>query len=318
VLTPKQPASVADLLALAPDDAAGLDLARTNLLCAVGLRGSESLQVEAALALLDTWVLRIRSETDRYLFQFIEKPQDYQNSEAYYRVLMMVTVLQQDLGVHYNMARVNDPDFTNAQDVLIGGMLGSANGGTCSSMPVLYTAVARRLGYPVKLVKGKEHLLCRWDGPWRGKQERFNIEGAGRGMNNFPDEHYRKWPHPISQAEVDRGAYLRSLLPAEDLAVCLASRAYVLEANGDIVGAGKLYARAAELDPRDDMLPRLASQAIRHTIPKRVRPAFAPPADGDPMALNAWNQAQQARLMPPGPQPGQPAPAGGVGGLPGQ
>ncbi len=40
-------------------------------------------------------------------------------------------------------------------------MIADDNGGTCVSMPVLYTAVARRLGYPVKLVLAKGHAFCR-------------------------------------------------------------------------------------------------------------------------------------------------------------
>ena len=51
--------------------------------------------------------------------------------------------------------------------------------GTCSSMPVLYIAIGRRLGYPLKIVTTKAHLFIRWE----SAAERFDLEGTGRGMS---------------------------------------------------------------------------------------------------------------------------------------
>jgi hypothetical protein len=304
------PTTVAHLLALSANDLSSLDLARMNLVCAAGLRGSETLDVEASLRQLNMWAARVATETERYWYQFVEKPEDFNHSEGYFRMLMMITVLQQDLGVHYNLERVDSPDFSNAQDVFISGMIGSTNGGTCSSMPMLYTAVARRLGYPVFIVKAKEHLFCRWDGAWGGTVDRFNIEGAGRGMNSFPDEHYHTWPHPITSEEIQRGFYLRSLNPSETLAMCLAARAYVLEDNGDISAACVMYAEAAKRDTRDQGYPLLASRALRHSKSKVARLPFIPPPDGEPQDLMDFNRRNMERatknFFPDRPQvPGQ-------------
>ena len=46
---------MAELLALAPDLLEKVDIARMNLLCAEGLRGSENLNVEQCLDQLDAW-----------------------------------------------------------------------------------------------------------------------------------------------------------------------------------------------------------------------------------------------------------------------
>lgn len=168
--------------------------------------------------------------------------------------------------------------------------------------------MADRLGYPVFIVKAKEHLFCRWDGAWRGTSDRFNIEGAGRGMKSYPDNHHRKWPRPISAAEVERGEYLRSLDPSETLAMCLAARAYVLEDNGEINAACAMYAEAAKRDAKDAMYPLLASRAEKHTKPKVARLPFQPPLDGDPQSINDFNRRNQERAaaaFPPPPMPGQ-------------
>lgn len=58
--------------------------------------------------------------------------------------------------------------------------------GTCSSLPPLYVAIGRRLGYPLKLVKSFAHLFARWD---NGAGERFNIECTARQFVSHPDEY---------------------------------------------------------------------------------------------------------------------------------
>lgn len=44
---------------------------------------------------------------------------------------------------------------------------------------MLYVAIGRRLGYPLKLVECKGHLFVRWE----DAKERFNIEGTSRGLH---------------------------------------------------------------------------------------------------------------------------------------
>jgi len=124
-------------------------------------------------------------------------------------------------------------------------MIDDPNGGTCCSMPVLYAAVARRLRYPVKLVHANAHLFCRWD----GKETRFNIEGTGKGLSFFPDEYYHKWPLPITDDQVQRGEYLASLTPAQELAGFFACRAWCLEDHGRVDEALKAYEVACRLHP---------------------------------------------------------------------
>jgi len=112
-------------------------------------------------------------------------------------------------------------------------------------MPVLYTAVARRLGYPVYLVNAKEHLFCRWD----KSGERVNVEGTNRGMNSFADDHYMSWPHPIAQHEVDAGLYLKSLSNAESFAAFLTARGHCLEDSGNRSDAAVSYSLAVKHYP---------------------------------------------------------------------
>ncbi len=235
----------ADLTMMTEEELSKQDIALLNLRATDGLPGTENVNVAQLLAQLDGWAKKVRIDTDRNLYQFLQKPNEFNNSEAYFRMLMLVTALQQDFGVHYNLERVNDIDFTKSQDLFLHGMVGSSNGGTCVSMPVLYTAVARRLGYPVYLVNAKEHLFCRWD----KSGERVNVEGTNRGLNSFADDHYMSWPHPIAQHEVDAGLYLKSLSNAESFAAFLAARGHCLEDSGNRSDAAVSYSLAVKHYP---------------------------------------------------------------------
>lgn len=237
-----------------------------NLLCATALPGADKLDIDHAMATLDEWADHVRFETDRHLYKFRQAPGNYQDSEGYFRMLMLITVMQQDFDVRYNMERVRDIDFRRSQDLFIHGMISSDNGGTCVSMPVIYTAVARRLGYPVRLVLTKAHVFCRWDSP----TDRFNIEATNQGMNSYPDEYYLTWPKKITKADAKRNRYLISLSPAEELASFLASRGHGLLDNGRTKEASDAYAAAHRLAPEDPIYLAWARQARRRLQPPTV------------------------------------------------
>ena len=256
--TPALP-TLAELSMMSSEELAKQDLALLNLRVAEGLPGAEKLNVTEVLSTLDRWAQKVKLDTDRNLYQFLQKPDEFRHSEAYYRMLMLVTVLQQDFGVHYNLERVNDIDFTQSQDLFLHGIVGSSNGGTCVSMPVLYTAVARRLGYPVYLVNAKEHLFCRWDAPG----ERINVEGTNQGMNSFDDLHYRNWPHPISVHEVESGLYLKSLTNAESFSAFLAARGHCFEDSGNRSDAAVCYSLAVKHSSNHPMYRSFLSRLVR-------------------------------------------------------
>ena len=167
------PTNLTQLLALPPEQLEKVDVARMNLLCAEGLRGSENLDVQQHLDTLDSWTGHVEDETIRNHHRFLEHPEEYNNSEAYYRMAMLATVLQEDFQTHYDPERAmpqllrkrepNDVFFGDSKDVFIHGLLGGERHGACSSLPVLYVTVAQRLGYPVDLASAEEHLYLRYE-----------------------------------------------------------------------------------------------------------------------------------------------------------
>lgn len=239
--------SLDELLARTPEQLGDVGIAEMNLLCATDLRGAKGLNLQGCLAMLRTWARRVERETNCHMYLFSRAPAEYENSEGFFRMMMLVTVLQQDFKVRYNPDRIHGIDFRDSRDLFIHGLLEEPHAGTCASMPVLYVAVGRRLGYPLKLVLTQGHIFARWESP--DGRERFNIECASRGMLSFSDEYYKTWPIPITDEQARRQRYLISLGPAEELAVFLDSRGHCLLDNGRIPEARVAYERACRLDP---------------------------------------------------------------------
>ncbi|MCO5053795.1 MAG: hypothetical protein M9920_16075 [Verrucomicrobiae bacterium] len=248
-----QPNSLIVLLKVSPINVSRVDIAQMNLLCAESLPGTEKLNVTNTLAVIDRMAARVRSETERHRYRFQRNPAEFENSEGYFRMIMLMVVLAEDFQVHYASnrmtsaleAKVGDGFFADSRYVFLHGLTGANPQGTCSSLPVLYVAVGRRLGYPLKLVTTKGHLFVRWEDP----RERFNFEATGQGANRFPDDYYRHWPFEVTEAEVAVEGYLKSLTPAEELAVFLSIRGMCWQEAGRFVEAAKSFKEAVRLFP---------------------------------------------------------------------
>jgi hypothetical protein len=242
------------LINLSSDQLAKIDIAKMNLLCATGLPGAENLDVDACLRELDSWAGYCSREIDRNLHQYDDNPARFQNMEGLYRMEMLVTVLKQDLNVHYDLAHPNDEPpqtfFANSDHLFIQGLLSDSRKGTCSAIPVLITAVGRRLGYPLSLVDTKDHCFVRWE----DDHQRFNIEASNNGgMVSHPDDYYRNWPVSLTDAMIAKEGYLRSMGPKEELASFLATRALCLYENGHKDGAMTICKIGQKLAPGTSM-----------------------------------------------------------------
>lgn len=174
-------------LQMAHDDLATRDVGEVNMHCAIGLPGAEQLDVPAYKHRLDEWAHLIALATEHHIGR--SRPtEDGADSEAHFRMLVFVTVLQRNLGVRYNPACMDGPyDARDARTLFVHGLVEGA-GGTCASLPVLYLALGRRVGYPLTLVEAKEHLFVRWQDRCG---ESFNIESTMRGFVARSDEYYR-------------------------------------------------------------------------------------------------------------------------------
>jgi len=265
---PKQPETLPELLAIPVADLGKVDIARINLLCAQGLRGAEELDVQFYLNTLDGWVRHVDSETRGNFHRFAAHPGEYNDSLAYYRMEMLATVLQQDFGAQYNPARAvpqlrgehepSDVFFADSKDVFLNGLLGGNHQGTCSSLPVLYVAVAQRLGYPVSLASARGHFYVRYDdGP-----EHLNVDATTLGFKTETDEFYRHWPQPVSDEEARTYGLLRPMTKGEILGSFLTIRAATLTSMKRFAEAAATWKEAARFLPDSPALKRIVERAF--------------------------------------------------------
>ena len=262
------------VLSLSPEQVADYDMAELNLLCGTGLNGNEKLNLNQCRKALDDLTNMVRAETDRNWQRFQSNPSEYQNSEAYYRMGMLITVIRQDFKAKYNPKLITDPSmrtenevfFKDASNVFLQGLLTGDKMGTCASMPVLYVAVGRRLGYPVYLVSTKGHLFCRWE----NDKERMNFEGTGDGIRIDPDEKYHKFPFTLTQHEIENSTYLKNLTRAQELAIFLDIRAACLVASDRNAEALIAQAQAVRVAQKDGLAGLVESMAFGETIPTAV------------------------------------------------
>ena len=141
------------------------------------------------------------------------------------------------------------------------------------------------------------------------------------------DAHYKKWPHPISDAEVKRGLFLRSLNPKEELACMLAARGHCLDDNNRLTEACVAYAQASEQAPANPGYPGFLARTVRMrqgpiasrgptqrrndgyssrvSIPHEVLKPFGPHFTGKSPTANETNWSQNPNVIEP-PQYNQP------------
>jgi hypothetical protein len=241
--------SVAQLLSLPRGELERLDVALLNMLCAQALPGAERLDVDGCLCTLDTWANAVRRYVDDGYRQFRRSPADYFHDLGFFCFLSMVTLLKhpRGIGVRYQPTAIGSDDFSDSRDDFLHGLL-TRKLGTCASLPVLFVAIGRRLGWPMHLAVAKRHVLCQWvaaDGTRR------NLEGSCPGGGDmYPDEHYHRWPAPLTRDELASGRYLRPLTAAESLALFLETRGHCLVDNRRFKEAREAYAMAHRVAPQ--------------------------------------------------------------------
>jgi hypothetical protein len=199
------------------------DNAEVNLACAEGLPGSELIKHDECIDRLNHYARSTAHYTERRMPEFRKRPEVYAGSEAIFRIVCMITLLQREFGIRNNPAKRPTDARLDAADVFIHGAL-VGDGGTCASLPVVYTAVGRRLGYPLKLVACRSHRFARWDQPGG---ERFNIEVNDKGTDTPLDDYYRQGEYAVTAQEEKDFCFLRSCTPRMELADFLAQRGHL-------------------------------------------------------------------------------------------
>jgi len=240
-------AEILKLMALDDSELNSLGTATLNLRCAMALEPRLAIDVDFCSAVLDRWAGAVADGIKRMIAIFRRSPERFSHSFSRFRAMALVTVLQRDLGIGYSPHLRSAPvEAFTLRDIFIHGVIETRHG-TCASLPVIYAAVARRLGFPIRLVRSRAHCFARWDEGNAG--DRFNIECTSRGFVSQPDEHYLQWAGNSSETEIRSWRYLVSMTAREELADFLIQGAGYLHDRGRLADATEAVAAAAEIAP---------------------------------------------------------------------
>lgn len=157
------------------------------------------------------------------------------------RIRVLNTVLFRQEGIHYDRT----PFARSKQDYyFLNGILDTKQG-LCYTMPLLYVAVAQRLGYPIYPVAAPDHLFARYVNPDFKEQ---NIETTSGGKY-FSDDMYAE-DFAIGFKGRASGSYLRTLSYREFIGEIVAANAYFYAQRGNIRKSIRYFELAVKLDPR--------------------------------------------------------------------
>lgn len=157
------------------------------------------------------------------------------------RIRALNTVLFRDSGFHYD----RDPFSRSREDYYFLNRVLDTRRGLCYSLPLLYLAVAQRLGYPMHAVIVPDHVFVRYSAPDFAEA---NIETTSGGRFIADDAYARDFA--VSETGRTRGSYLASKTNREFLGQMFAASAFVWSRHGQGWRAIALLERARELDPR--------------------------------------------------------------------
>ena len=162
------------------------------------------------------------------------------NPDPDFAIRAMNTVLYRREGFRYDKAEDNRGTRDN---FFLNGILDTKKG-TCISMPMLWMAVAQRVGLPVYPVHSPEHTFLRF----KDKQLKDSNIEATSGGGSPSDEQYIRDFH-ITPTAVASGGYMRTLSYREYLAELVMENGIAFVRHGDREKSIKYYEEAEKLDP---------------------------------------------------------------------
>lgn len=164
------------------------------------------------------------------------------------RIRALNTYLYKRQGFHYDR---DDPYARKLKNRYINGLLDTKSG-SCVTMPLLYLALAQRLGYPVYSVSAPQHLFLRYVDP---NLEMQNIEATSGGGYSSDADYIVAMEIP--NRGIDTGAYLQTMTYKEVLAELFAENTTYWIRNHDYPKAVHYLEQSLRLNPRNAEVYRI-------------------------------------------------------------
>lgn len=289
--------SVRDLVAMDDAELEAMDPLVMNMVVAKGLPDLAGIEFTRYARVVDGWAERIAQGITVGEAEAARTSPAYRADPDIWRAgSMAIALASPQVGIGYS----RDVQVGNHADLFVPGLIDTKRG-TCSNMPVLYLAVAHRLGWPLKAVVAADHMWCRWD----DGTKRFNLEAtstkSGTGEGSFstpPDEAYQT-DFNIPAKAVEVGSDMSTLTARQTLGVYLQQRSAYYRELGKWAEAEEdlLLARVCFPENRDIF------RNLLMTMDERAKRLYTSEEWGrlsgrgeDPVVAQARRRAEQERL----------------------
>jgi|CXWL01.1.fsa_nt_gi regulator of sirC expression with transglutaminase-like and TPR domain len=157
-----------------------------------------------------------------------------------YRIRALNTFIFKIEGFTYDHSKDANSKIENR---FLNGLLDTKKG-TCVTLPLLWMAIAQRLGYPVYPVAAPDHLFLRYV---ESDLKYSNIEATSGGFS--PDEELIK-DFKITGKALKSGAYMRTMTYRQFLGDLLSETAVNLAVRGNTDKAIRYLKKAVQLNPQ--------------------------------------------------------------------
>lgn len=291
--------SARDLVAMSDAELEAMDPLVMNMVVARDVPELAEIDFTRYARLVDGWADRIgRGLAASEAVESRTSPAYQADPDIWRAGGMAVALAGPTIGIAYT----REIDMSNHADLFVPGLIDTKRG-TCSNMPVLYMAVAHRLGWPLKAVVAADHMWCRWD----DGTKQFNLEatsttstGGEGAFSTPPDESYMT-DLRVSPKAVEVGSDMTTLTARQTLGVYLQQRsAYFRETDSwEMAEEDLLLARVCFPENRDIF------HSLLMIMGERAKHLFAPtelarPFDRGPdpvMGAYSPRRAEQERLL---------------------
>ena len=178
-----------------------------------------------------------------------------------FRIRAMNTYLYLQQGFHYDQDDLYAKQLKNRY---LNGILDTKSG-SCTTMPLLYLALAHRLGYPIYPVAAPQHLFCRYVDPKLAMQ---NIEATNGGGYSADKDYSRDLEIP--EQGIKSGVYLETMTYRQLLGDLIAENGSYWAKQQQLYRAITYFKLGLRLNPKAAEVYRLLGQAY-HELASQAR-----------------------------------------------
>lgn len=252
-----------------PKEIVGTDIAALGLVAGAGISDSKNVNLETLEKRLNLLSIQVKENTKLYSSNKIKSSQQWHTLSS--KICILADTIREEYTRHDNEVALKpnlrefDKGVTRPDEFLPKGSLDWENKPSYNN-PVLLVSLARRMGYPMKLMTNRGYYMSCWEGS--KKEENFYFEVADGRYATFTRVKEEDMSFYIGlPPNTEKFEFQKLANPREEFAYFLYMRGITLEERGYKEDARVAYAAAQVFDPKSEVY----SQALLSSIDKQLK-----------------------------------------------